>query len=243
MKKQELKLEDTTQDVVPIGTQALQNVTPMHMLQVAVEQGHDLEKIEKLMELERRWKADQAREAYFVALAEFKKEQITVTKDKKNDQYNSMYTTIGNLVNTVNAAMAPFGLNARWSIDQSELITVTCILSHTLGHSEQVSMSGPPDESGSKNCLQQIKSTITYLESTTFQAVTGVVSRDTLDDDGNAAVDVISEKQLADLVALITEVNADRAAFLKYCKVSSLEMLPVSKYQTAVRALESKRNA
>ncbi|KKL54902.1 hypothetical protein LCGC14_2260750, partial [marine sediment metagenome] len=181
-------------------------VTPMRMLQIAVEKGQDLEKIEKLMELERRWKADQAREAYYVALAEFKKQPIIVTKDKRNDQYGSMYTTIGNLVNTVNAAMAPFGLNARWTIDQAEAITVTCILSHTLGHSESVSMSGPPDESGSKNKLQQIKSTVTYLELSTFQAVTGVVSQDgNTDDDGNASGNTISESEARDLEALITE--------------------------------------
>ena len=222
---------------------ALQDVpiTPMHMLQVAVEKGHDLEKIEKLMELERRWKADLAREAYYEALAKFKKKQITVTKDKKNKQYDSMYTTIGNLVNTVNAAMAPFGLNARWSIDQTDGITVTCILSHTLGHSEQVSMSGPPDESGSKNLLQQIKSTVTYLESSTFQAVTGIVSKDTPDDNGDAAAEVITDKQAADLEALITEVGSNKAAFLKYCKVDALENLLAKNYRYAVNALEAKR--
>ncbi|KKK52759.1 hypothetical protein LCGC14_3101680, partial [marine sediment metagenome] len=121
-------------DVLPIGgfykarrsgeTHAWE-ATSMHMLQVAVEKGHDLEKIEKLMELERRWKADQAREAYYLALAEFKREPVTVTKDKVNTQFGSMYTGLGNLANTVNAAMAPFGLNASWDFDQSAGIKVT----------------------------------------------------------------------------------------------------------------------
>ncbi len=228
--------------VVESGSHEVVAITPMHMLQVAVEKGHDLEKIEKLMELERRWKADQAREAYYIALAEFKKEQITVTKDKRNDQYGSMYTTIGNLVNTVNAAMAPFGLNARWSIDQSEGIAVTCILSHTLGHSESVTMSGPPDESGSKNKLQQIKSTVTYLESSTFQAVTGVVSQDgNADDDANSSAETISEKQVANLEALMSEVSANKAAFLKVCQVQSFDQLPAAQYAGAVQRLEQKR--
>ena len=243
MNKPAKKLKQKDQAVVPVGD-AEQSIaiTPMHMLQVAVEKGHDLEKIEKLMELERRWKADQAREAYYLALAKFKKKPITVTKDKRNDQYGSMYTTIGNLVNTVNAAMAPFGLNARWTIDQSEAITVTCILSHTLGHSESVSMSGPPDESGSKNKLQQIKSTVTYLESSTFQAVTGVVSQDAnADDDGNGTAETISKEQLANLEALITEVSADRAGFLQYCQVVSLEHLKATNYNQAVIALQGKR--
>ena len=217
-------------------------ITPMHMLQRAVELGHDLNEIEKIMELERSWKADKAREAYYEALAAFKAEPITVTKDKKNTQYGSMYTSIGNLVNTVNAAMAPFGLNARWAIDQSESIAVTCILSHTLGYSEQVSMSGPPDDSGSKNQLQQIKSTITYLESSTFQAVTGVVSQDgNADDDGNGAIETITENQVANLEALMSEVGATKDAFLKVCKVQSFDQLPAAQYAGAIQRLEQKR--
>ena len=241
-KAKELQLEDLA--VVPITEKAVATVapTPLAMIQIAVQDGRDLDYIAKLMEMEREWKADQAREAYYVALAEFKKQPIIVTKDKKNEQYGSMYTSIGNLVNTVNAAMAPFGLNAKWEIDQSESITVTCILSHTLGHREKVSMSGPPDESGSKNKLQQIKSTVTYLELSTFQAVTGVVSQDgNTDDDGNASGNTISENQVKDLEALITEVSADRAAFLKYCKLEKLEDMKPKNYQTAINALQQKR--
>lgn len=235
--KTELALVDEQKHIIPSGP-----VTPMAMLQVAVANGFDLARIEQLMELERRWKADKAREAYYEALAAFKAKPVLVTKDKKNTQYNSMYASIGNFVNTVNAAMAPHGLNARWTIDQSDKITVTCILSHTLGHSESVPMSGPPDTSGSKNPLQQIKSTITYLEISTYQAVTGIVSQDAiLDDDGNASGNTITAEQVANLEALITEVAADRAAFLKYCKAETLEGINAKFYKTAVSMLQRKR--
>jgi len=234
--KTELALVEET---VPAIVQA---VTPMQMLSIAVEQGHDLDKIEKLMELERTYKADIAREAYYQALSDFKKQPIEVTKDKVNAQYQSRYTTIGNLVNTVNAAMAPFGLNARWSIDQTTGIKVTCILSHTLGHSEEVSMSGPPDDSGKKNQLQQIKSTITYLESSTFQAVTGVVSQDAnIDDDAVGAAETISPEQLADLNAMINEVDANRTQFLRYCGIEQLQDMLASDFTRAVTSLERKR--
>ena len=235
-------MRKSNQAVVESGAHEVVAITPMHMLAKAVEQGHDLEKIEKLMELERSWKADKAREAYYLALAEFKKNPITVTKDKYNAQYNSKYASIGNLVNTVNAAMAPFGLNASWDFDQSDGIKVTCILAHTLGHTESVSLSGPPDDSGKKNSLQQIKSTNTYLRKETFEAVTGVVTSDTeYDDDGNGAAETISKEQLANLEALITEVSADRAGFLQYCQVVSLEHLKATNYNQAVIALQAKR--
>lgn len=220
-------------------------ITPMHMLQIAVDQGHDLEKIEKLMELERRWKADQAREAFYQALSAFKKESVTVTKDKVNKQYDSRYASIGNTVNTVSAALAKHGLSASWDIDQTEGIKVTCILTHTLGHNKSVSMSGLPDDSGKKNDLQKIRSTITYLESTTFQAVTGVVSEDAPDDDGNGAspTETISDKQAADIEAMITEVGANRSAFLGYLNVDNLEDLNAKYFDTAIKALNAKRMA
>ena len=70
-KAKELQLEE--QAIVPVETNLVPNagITPMQMLQVAVEKGHGLDQIEKLMELERRWKADQAREAYYLAMASF----------------------------------------------------------------------------------------------------------------------------------------------------------------------------
>jgi len=216
-------------------------ITPTGLLRMAVEKGADLDKLEKLMDLERRWKADLAREAFYSALTEFKKEELTVTKDKDNVQYGSKYTSIGNLVNTVTKVMALFGLSARWEIDQADGIQVTCILSHTLGHSERVSMTGPPDESGKKNSLQQIKSTITYLKSSTFQAVTGVVSQDGVDDDANTATLLINSSEVADLEALISEVGANRAAFLKYCKADKIESITKRQLKAAIVGLEAKR--
>lgn len=221
---------------------AQQDVTPSAMLAIAVQQNADLSKLEKLMDLERQWKKDRAREAYYQALAEFKKVPIKVVKDKLNKQYNSKYAGLGNMVNTVNAAMAPFGLNARWDIKQEGgTITVSCILSHTLGHSEQVPMTGVPDNSGSKNELQKIKSTITYLESATYQAVTGVVATDEGDDDGNGATTRITEEQAADIQSLIDEVKANKTMFLKYFKIEKIEELAASAYKDAVAMLEAKR--
>ena len=237
----ELQLED--QAVVPIAEKAVATVasTPLAMIQIAVQDGRDLDYIAKLMEMERKWKADLAREAYYKALAKFKKQPITITKDKHNVQYGSKYASIGNLVNTVNTAMAPFGLNASWDFDQSAGIKVTCILAHTLGHTQSVSLSGPPDESGKKNSLQQIKSTNTYLRKETFEAVTGVVTSDTADDDGNSAVETINEQQVADLNALFDEISltpSRKKSFLKWAKISKIEEMPVADYAFACKYLK-----
>jgi hypothetical protein len=172
----------------PVTYMPAAEITPMQMLQVAVAQGADLERIQKLMDLQDRWEAKQALHAFNAALAAFKKNPPTIVKDLLNKQYNSWYTSLGNLVNTVNASMGEHGLSASWEIEQTELIAVTCILEHVLGHSRRVRLEGPPDTSGSKNTLQQIRSTLTYLKGATFEAVTGIASRqNNADDDGNGA--------------------------------------------------------
>lgn len=174
-------------DMLP--QQQVTEITPMQMLQVAVAQGADLERIQKLMDLQDRWEAKQALHAFNAALAAFKKNPPVIVKDLMNKQYtNAWYTSLGNLVNTTNAALGEHGLSASWQIEQGELIAVTCILEHVLGHKRQVRLEGPADTSGSKNTLQQIRSTLTYLKGSTFEAVTGIASRvGNQDDDGNGA--------------------------------------------------------
>ncbi len=64
------------------------------------------------------------------------------------------------------------------------------------------------------------------------------------DDDGNAASSpTITEKQVADLESLITEVGSDKAKFMKYCKVADLGEILAKNYHFAVQALEAKRKA
>lgn len=166
------------------------NATPLQLIQAAYQDRAPVEYMKELMALQERYEANEARKAYNEAIAAFKANPPRVTKDKVNKQYDSRYTSIGNLVNTVNTELSKYDLNVRWDIDQSVqgVIKVTCILSHAMGHSEQTSLSAPPDTSGQKNPIQQIKSTVTYLEIATYQAITGIASDEAnLDDDGNSA--------------------------------------------------------
>jgi hypothetical protein len=177
--------------------ETLPTVNPMQMLGAAIERGIDADQLDKLMELQERYEKNEARKAYYVAVALAAASMPIVTKDKVNLQYNSPYPSLENTVITISTHMAKFELSARWDHDQSAGIRVTCILSHVAGHSESVTLTGPPDTSGKKNELQQIKSTLTYLKLATFESITGTASKvGSFDDDGNAAgVPVLTEKE------------------------------------------------
>jgi len=165
----------------------VESVTPMSVLQMAISQGADIEKLTKLMELKEKWDAMEARKAYVQAMADFKTEPIVIAKDKDNKQYGSKYTSIGELVNTVTPFLGKHGLSAEWTLDQSNGIRVGCTITHALGHSGETKwMKVPEDKSGAKNLIQQIKSSVTYAKITTFELATGLASSDgNLDDDGN----------------------------------------------------------
>lgn len=166
----------------------VQSNDPGSLLRMAVERGADLAMISAIMDLQDRQDAKLAQRAFAAAKAAFKLENVLITKDKENKQYNSMYTTLGNLVATVTPYLGKHGLSADWKINQDNGIVVTCILSHSMGHSDQVTLKVPPDTAGAKNPIQQIKSAITYAKAVTFESVCGLASTDAnFDDDGNGA--------------------------------------------------------
>lgn len=195
--------------------------TPMEMLNAAVERGDSLDKLERLMALNEKWEAAQAKKAFIEAKAAFKKTLPAIIKDKENKQYNSTYASIGNVVTNASAHAAQYGLDTDWSFDQGDRIKVTCTLKHVAGHSESVSLAAPPDASGQKNPLQQIKSTLTYLKLATFEGVTGIATREgNIDDDGNSfAADTIKEAEVDELFGLIAETQANVGQFLIVAKV------------------------
>lgn len=173
--------------------------TPADIVLYAMKNGGSIAEIREFMQLQREWEADQARKAFLDATAAFMAEAITVHKDKENLQYKSTYTSLGNLVNTVRPYLSKHRLSANWKIDQSDGLVVTCILSHSLGHTDQVTFKVPPDTAGAKNAIQQLKSAITYAKGVTFESVCGLASSDAnSDDDGSDTGPAAFDTRLAD---------------------------------------------
>lgn len=237
-----------TGDVVELPQSAPLN--PIQLVQIAVERGVDTEQLKALMDMQREWRADKAREEFVRAMTAFRSEPLKVGKDKRvkyvskrtGDVTEYSHATLAQVVDAAVTALSKHGLAHRWETKQEgALITVACILTHVMGHSERVSLSAPADDSGGKNSIQAVGSTVTYLQRYTLMAITGLAAKDMDDDAHGASGETIDEKQAAELEALITEVGANKAAFLKTCKVERIEDLPASKYSGAVARLEAKR--
>lgn len=169
--------------------QPKQAPTPALLLQMAVQQGADLDKLERLMALQERWEATEARKAYDAAFASFKAEAVRIIKNKfvtAGPLSGKKYAELFSVVNAVTPALSANGLSSSWQItkDEPQWIEVTCTIKHSAGHSESVSMGGPPDIGGAKNPIQARASTVSYLQRYTLKAITGLSEQDDDTDGG-----------------------------------------------------------
>lgn len=229
-------------------------LTPMDMVGRAVANGASIEVVEKLMALHERWEANQARKAFDEAMAAakaeipviFKSRTVDFTSPKGRTHYR--YEDLAEIARTVNPILSKHGLSYRFRTTShaNEPVSVTCIVSHRLGYSEENSLSAGRDESGNKNSIQAVGSTLTYLQRMTLKAALGLAASH--DDDGrqHGQPDVedaaISTAQRDELLALISETGTDVALFCKYYKIEAVPDLPGSKFASAKRQLEAKKS-
>ena len=185
-------------DITPKNTASnLVVMTPGQLVGQLMQQGGsmDLLAMERLMGLQERWDANEAKKAYHAAMAAFKQNPPTILKDKHVEFTTSKGTTaydhatIGNVVKQIVASLAEHDLSHSWSTEQLDggQVAVTCTITHKAGHSESVTLKAGRDESGGKNSIQALGSAITYLQRYTLLAITGLAVEDGSDDDGRGA--------------------------------------------------------
>ena len=164
-------------------------ITPSILLEKAVEQGADLDKLEKLMDLQDRWDIGQARNRFNEALAMF---QSNLGKIKKTrEAHNSKYADIDDIAQAIRPILEQCGLSYQFKQEQNDTsIKVTCVVRHSAGHTEVNSLSAPNDTSGGKNTIQAIASTVTYLRRYTLTGALGITTGTDDNDGGKPAITV-----------------------------------------------------
>ncbi|MCE5227118.1 MAG: ERF family protein [Porphyromonadaceae bacterium] len=225
-----------------------QETTPAMLLNIAIEKGADLDKLEKLMELQLRWEANQARKAYTEAMTSFKSNPPDIEKDKHVNYSTKMgnkvdyhHATLANVTDKINSALSQHGLSASWVTSQNEkLITVTCRITHVLGHFEETSLSAAPDDSGGKNAIQAVGSSVSYLQRYTLLAITGLATRE-MDNDAQGAVEYITDEQQTVINGIVEDKKVDLAKFLAHMKVESVNQILKGDYQKAITVLKAAR--
>ena len=224
------------------------NNSPAEMIKMALAGGADLEELAKFLSLQQQWEAGEARKAYNKAMAAFKENPPHIEKDKKvgyttqKGKVGYSHASLANVVEKITAGLSNHGLSASWKTKQNGAISVTCVITHVMGHSEEVTLTANADMTGSKNDIQALGSTITYLQRYTILAATGLATAD-MDNDGVTEEAVIDENKIKILKDLIKELAVDEAQFMTYMAVEKIEDIPMSGYGKAKLALEARRKA
>lgn len=166
--------------------------TPALLLQMAVQQGADLDKLERLMALQERWEANEARKAFRESFALFRGQNIIIPKTKHVDRgragsfEQAEYDVI---CQRLSPALSGHGFGFRHDqkfgtrrimVDGKENDTgwvwVTCFLEHNKGHTETLTLEGPPGDLSANTATQNMQTTASYLKRQALLAITGTAT-------------------------------------------------------------------
>ncbi len=206
----------------------------------------DIDKMERLIAMQERVQDRQAVIAFNSALAELQPSLPIISerggiKDRSGN-IQSTYALWEDVNEAIRPLLAEHGFALRFRVERGEdQISVTGILSHRDGHSEQTTLALPTDTSGSKNAVQAVGSSTSYGKRYTAFALLNITSTGEDDDGRKGGQDhPISVKQYDELQKLITATQSDAGKFIDYLigarrlkAEDTLEDLPAQHYQFA----------
>lgn len=213
----------------------------------------DIDKMERLMAMHERMVNKNAEMSFTQAMTEAQSEMRPISANMVNNQTRSKYADYSQLDKVLRPIYTNHGFSLSFDTAETErqdYIKVTCIVSHKDGHSRSYSAPMPADGKGAKGGDVMTKthaagSAMTYGMRYLLKMVFNVAIGED-DTDGNMPVERITEKQAADLEALIEEVlGSDTGAFMNWMrntlKARKIEDLNENGFNEAVRRLKQKK--
>ncbi len=223
--------------------------SPADMIRMAVAGKADLEKLEKLLALQERFEANEARKVFASAFAVAQANIATVIKTKLNLQTHSKYADLGDIIESAKPIYTKEGFSVIFYEGETavaENIRICADVLHTAGHKETYHYDVPLDGVGLKGNANMTRihaksSSTSYGQRYLMCMIWNIPRKD---DDGNAAgkpLEYIDDKEMNFIVDNLTYLNTSIPKFLEYMKLDSLETMPKADYQKAVAAIEAKR--
>lgn len=252
--------ERTVEQYRPRRAAAAQPIhTPLSIVQAALESGN-VEMYRQAVALAKDMDAITARKAFDNAMADAKAKIPVIRKNRRvgfdsrkagASRTEYAHEDMAEIARTIDPILSECGLSYRFRVasEPNLPVKVTCIISHREGHSEETSLHAARDESGNKNGIQAIGSTVTYLQRYTLKAALGLAAAE--DDDGHAserpaveepapppASGCITSDQAATLRRLLNEYGIAPRAFLQFVRLPRLEDIGVQHFDRAVAEIK-----
>lgn len=199
-------------------------VERMHPMVSAMLSGQqlDTQTMRELMELQREWERDEARKAFDAALVRLKEDLPSVighdkrvnvtTRSGSKIQYS--HASLAGAMDEITGPLTRNGFSLSWRTSNTKgEVSVRCVLTHAQGHSTETELSAPPDTSGTKNPVQAVASTVTYLKRYTALTLLGIATADMGDPEPpQADPDTVNEALNVRAVANLRKYGKTREA-------------------------------
>jgi hypothetical protein len=228
---------------------------PANLLEIVSRAASDpnieVAKVEKLLELYERIQAKTAEAQFNEAMTKAQSEIGRIGADATNPQTRSQYASYAKLDSVLRPIYTANGFSLSFDEGESpkpEHVRVLCHVARG-GYTRIYHKDMPADGKGAKGGDVMTKThaagaAMSYGMRYLLKGIFNVAVGDEDTDGNDPPGDMITASQVADLNALLTETNSDKARFLAYLKVEArLEEIPaLTAYSTyAVSLLEAKR--
>ncbi len=184
-------------------------ITPIQLLQLAVDKGADIDTIERLARLQSDMLDREAKVGFEQAMHRCQSQMTRIGADLTNPQTKSRYASFAQLDRHLRPIYAKEGLSLSFDTGDApgpDLIRVLCHVSHQMGHTRTYRIDMPADGKGAKGGDVMTKTHATgaaasygsrYLLKMIFNVAVGED-----DDDGNLGGNMAEQRQveLADML-------------------------------------------
>lgn len=148
---------------------------------IATNPDAGMDKLQKMLDMQERVMNRNARQAFTADLANMQCELPIVAKNGEGHN-KAKYAKLEDINETIRPTLQKFGFAVTFRVKQAEKsVTITAILSHKLGHSEETDLTLPLDVSGNKNAVQAVGSTVSYAKRYAIAALLNISTGDDID--------------------------------------------------------------
>lgn len=225
-------------------------ISPMAIIQKAISNGQDvdLDKMQKFLELQESWERREAEKEYFAALARVHANIPVVNKSKFNPQTKSKYADLADVIRAIQPVYAKEGITVSFSEGGGAPeghVRVIAEIAHAKGHKENgkyldVPMDGKGIQGKANMTATHGKfSTLTYGQRKLECMIFNIATDD--DDDGNAAVNYIDEKQQSIILEYLDDMGENKSKFFGFFGADDVSKIPSNRYQEALQMIEQRR--
>lgn len=208
---------------------------PMELLQIAVEQNVDADKLEKLMDLQDRYVAKLAEQDFNTALALFQANCPVIkcekeVKSNRGMRYN--YAPLEDIQETIRPYLQECGLSVSFSTkwESDGYLTAICYLTHVSGHTRTSDFTCPVDRDMKVNDSQKQGSVNSYAKRYALSNALNLVFEKEDDDGGSAQTQAVTPEQADEIRELVKARQVDEKVFFTWAGCNSYETIPASKY-------------